>query len=86
MSATATLEDRPLGGREFAIAVRRLADSLAPGLDPAAMIGQGIDYLQSRPFVDGDPVRQIDWRVTARVGRWYLKEHQALQRMPVQLE
>lgn len=88
MSAAATAavaDDRPLGGRAFDLAVRRLADSLAPGLDPAAMVGQGIDYLQSRPFVDGDPVRQIDWRVTARSGRWYLKEHQALQRMPMQL-
>ena len=46
--------------RQFEIAVKRLADDLRYGSDLSPYAGSGVDYLQSRPFVDGDPVNLID--------------------------
>ena len=46
-------------GTELEIAVRRLADDLRYGLDASRFVGSGIDYVQSRPFVEGDPVRHV---------------------------
>lgn len=73
---------QPLSARKFVIAVQRLADDLTYGLDGSRYRGSGIDYVQSRPYLPGDSVKSIDWRVTARSGKYHVKEYEAQRRFP----
>lgn len=74
-----------LDSRQFAIAVKKLANSFSYGTDRSPYRGSGVEYVQSRQYEYGDPIRSIDWRITARTGKPYIKEFETPKRLPCYL-
>ena len=72
-----------LAARQFDLVIRRLADDLTYGSDPSRFIGPGVEYAQTRPYLLGDSVRSIDWKVTARTGKYHVKDYEAPKRVPL---
>lgn len=55
------------------LSAKTLADSLKSGCFKSVYRGQGIEFYGVRDYNCGDNVRSIDWNVTARMGRPFIK-------------
>ncbi len=53
------------------------------GLHLSKMRGRGIDFEEFRPYQQGDDIRTIDWRVTARIGKPFTKVFREERERPV---
>lgn len=60
--------------REVELRTRRLVDETLVGSYHSIFKGRGMDFAKVREYVPGDEVRGIDWNVTARTGRPFVKE------------
>ncbi|MEE8339720.1 MAG: DUF58 domain-containing protein [Xanthomonadales bacterium] len=45
--------------------------------------GRGVDFVESRAYLPGDDIRNMDWRVTARTGKPHTKIFQEERERPV---
>ncbi|MDY6970783.1 MAG: DUF58 domain-containing protein [Thermodesulfobacteriota bacterium] len=57
----------------FHFRTRHLANDLFAGQYESAFKGQGIEFAEVREYQPGDDVRTIDWNVSARFGRPFVK-------------
>ena len=55
------------------LASRHRVGSPLSGLYASVFRGQGMDYEETREYREGDEIRNMDWRVTARTGVPHLK-------------
>ena len=50
------------------LGAQKLSRTFLSGQYASHFRGRGMDYLETRPYANGDDIRNIDWRVTARIG------------------
>ncbi|WP_395750672.1 DUF58 domain-containing protein [Prosthecobacter sp.] len=85
MNQQVKLNDDPVDARQFEVTVKHLANSLNFGQDESVFHGSGLEFAQSRLYTPGDPVKSIDWKVSARVGKLFIKEYQEPKQIPLYL-
>jgi uncharacterized protein (DUF58 family) len=56
---------------------RTVVDGFINGLHHSPYFGLSVDFAEHRPYMPGDDVRRIDWRVYGRTDRFYVKEFEA---------
>ena len=60
--------------RQLEIRTRRMVDDSMAGAYHSVFKGRGMDFDEVREYSPGDEVRTIDWNVTARAGRAFVKK------------
>lgn len=60
--------------RRIEIRTKKLVNTMFAGDYKSSFKGTGIEFLDVREYLPGDDVRTIDWKVTARMGRPYVKK------------
>ncbi len=73
MAEIAKLEELRKRVNKIRILTLRLVNEQLSGEYHSSFKGQGIEFDEVRPYEPGDDVRSIDWNVTARMGRPYIK-------------
>jgi len=61
--------------RKIEIRTRHLVDSVYAGGYRSVFKGRGIEFAGIRQYVRGDEFRSIDWKVSARMGTFQVREH-----------
>lgn len=59
--------------RQVEIYTSRMVDASFAGQYESVFKGRGMEFDEVREYVPGDDIRTIDWNVTARTGRPYIK-------------
>src|SRR3979490_281525 len=62
------------GMRQLEIRTRRMVNDSLAGEYHSVFKGRGMDFDEVREYSPGDEVRTIDWNVTARAGRPFVKK------------
>lgn len=61
--------------KRIEIVSNRIANEVFSGQYKSAIHGQGIEFAEVREYAEGDDVRSIDWNVTARAGKPFVKQY-----------
>ena len=71
--------------RRLELRTRRLVDSQFAGDYRSLFKGQGMEFAEVREYQPGDEVRTIDWNVSARMGRPFVKRYVEERELTVML-
>ena len=78
MSTTRFLDPHVLSKiNNLDLLARTVVDGFINGLHHSPYFGLSVDFAEHRPYMPGDDIRRVDWRVFGRTDRFYVKEFEA---------
>ena len=61
----------------LSLVARTVVRGFISGLHRSTFLGRSIDFAEHRPYLPGDDIRRLDWRLFARSDRFHVKEFEA---------
>lgn len=61
----------------LSLVARSVVQGFISGLHRSTFLGRSIDFAEHRPYMPGDDIRRLDWRLFARSDRFHIKEFEA---------
>ena len=65
------------------LVARQVMDGYVQGMHRSPHVGFALDFAQHRPYVPGDDIKRIDWRVYAKADRYYIKQYEVTHQPPL---
>lgn len=62
---------------DLELVARTVVEGFLGGLHRSPRFGASTDFAEHRPYVPGDDVRRVDWKLWARTDRYHMKEFEA---------
>ena len=80
-----TLAELIASVRRVEVLTNRLVNDTMVGAYLSRFKGRGMDFEELREYIPGDDVRDIDWNVTHRLGRVFVKRYREERELAVVL-
>lgn len=78
MSRTSFLDPAVLARIDnLELLARTVVDGFLQGIHRSPYLGASMDFAEHRPYMPGDDIRRIDWRLYARTDRFHVKQFEA---------
>src|SRR4029078_12456059 len=71
--------------RRIEVRTNRLVNDMMVGAYLSHFKGRGMDFEELREYIPGDEVRDIDWNVTYRMGRPFVKRYREERELAIVL-
>ena len=62
--------------RRLDLIARLVVEGFITGLHKSPYHGFSVEFAEHRPYMPGDPIHRVDWRVYAKSDRFYIKEYE----------
>ncbi len=60
----------------FELVAKFVVEGFITGLHKSPYHGFSVEFAEHRPYLPGDPIRNIDWKLFARTDRYYVKQYE----------
>jgi len=67
------MEEKKIKLQKILVRARRQVFSEMVGNNPSVFQGEGYDFIELREYMPGDDIRHIDWNITAKMQKPYIK-------------
>jgi uncharacterized protein (DUF58 family) len=71
-----------LDAEDLPLMARGMVEGMLTGLHRSPYLGYGREFSSYRPYVRGDTLRHVDWKVWSRTDTWYVKQFEDETNMP----
>ena len=65
-----------MGISNMELLARAVVEGFITGLHKSPHKGVSVDFMEYRPYIPGDDLRHVDWKLYARTDRYYIKEYE----------
>lgn len=62
--------------KNMQLRARMVVEGFMVGLHKSPYHGFSVEFAEHRPYMDGDPLRNLDWKVYAKTDRMYVKQYE----------